>query len=368
MSSCEPTSPHETREPHERNRKRVARACEGCRMRKSKCDGGKPCRKCKASNIICTTWKRQKSKDKVYPKGYVDVLERRQAQLVAGLQDTYHRLVAAHLWPGEELPQASGQPLVHDILAALHVLEVDDTDSDAEIHEEGEEHELKIKRSSHSPCSQLRILPKSITPPTSTSSKVTPVIAPTPPAISTATTSSVSESNLESPIAFRRPNASLSSVSSSNTEPAPMERPKTGEASFGETLIMPNTPNTGLQYDSPLHVLPRYFADPTLSFDADLSKQSLQNTNNSHQFHNTDMPKQQFQNTNLQKQDQNDMDSHWWLSEPAGDFSMPEGGYVGVNTFSDPLYQDMCTDSNMMDLYQDTFGPQAAYQSLFPEV
>lgn len=300
---------------------------------------------------------------------YVDVLERRQAQLVAGLQDTYHRLVAAHLWPGKELPQASGQPLVHDILAALHVLEVDDTDSDVEIHEEGEEHEPK--GSSHSPCSQVRILPKSTrltTPPTSRSDKVTPVIAPTPPAISTATIPPVSEVDLQSPITFRRPNEPLSTISSSGSEPTPMERPKTGEASFGETLVMPNTPNTGLQYDSPLHVLPGYFADPTLSFDADLSKQSFQNTNISHQLQTTDMSKHQFQSTNLQKQDQNDMDSHWWMTESAGDFSMPQGGYVDMNTFSDTLYQDMCTDSNMMDLYQDTFGPQATYQSLFPEV
>lgn len=51
------------------------------------------------------------------------MLEQQQAQLVAGLQETYRRLVEANVWPGKPLSEASGQPLTHDILARLDLLE-----------------------------------------------------------------------------------------------------------------------------------------------------------------------------------------------------------------------------------------------------
>jgi hypothetical protein len=51
------------------------------------------------------------------------MLEQQQAQLVAGLQETYRRLVDGNLWPGQPLSEASGQPLTHDILARLELLE-----------------------------------------------------------------------------------------------------------------------------------------------------------------------------------------------------------------------------------------------------
>mgnify|MGYP001186182659 CR=1 FL=1 len=51
------------------------------------------------------------------------MLEQQQAQLVAGLQETYRRLVDANVWPGKPLSEASGQPLTHDILARLDLLE-----------------------------------------------------------------------------------------------------------------------------------------------------------------------------------------------------------------------------------------------------
>lgn len=51
------------------------------------------------------------------------MLEQQQSQLVAGLQETYRRLLAADIWPGEPLSETNGHPLTHDILARLDLLE-----------------------------------------------------------------------------------------------------------------------------------------------------------------------------------------------------------------------------------------------------
>lgn len=34
-------------------RKRVCKACDRCRLKKSKCDGATPCSRCTADNAIC---------------------------------------------------------------------------------------------------------------------------------------------------------------------------------------------------------------------------------------------------------------------------------------------------------------------------
>lgn len=66
---------------------------------------------------------RKKSHDKIYPKGYVEMLEQQQGQLVQGLQEMYHRMLARQAWQGPSLSEATGQPLIHDILSALGLLE-----------------------------------------------------------------------------------------------------------------------------------------------------------------------------------------------------------------------------------------------------
>ncbi|KAF4556204.1 Fungal Zn(2)-Cys(6) binuclear cluster domain-containing protein 1 [Elsinoe fawcettii] len=104
-------------------RKRVGKACDRCRLKKSKCDGTSPCSRCRADNAICVFGERKKAHDKVYPKGYVEMLEQQQSQLVAGLQETYRRLLAANLWPGQVLDEHEGHPLTHDILSALDILQ-----------------------------------------------------------------------------------------------------------------------------------------------------------------------------------------------------------------------------------------------------
>lgn len=52
------------------------------------------------------------------------MLEQQQSQLVAGLQETYRRLLNAQIWPGAPLAEHNGNPLTHDILAGLNLLEM----------------------------------------------------------------------------------------------------------------------------------------------------------------------------------------------------------------------------------------------------
>jgi len=118
-------------------RKRVCKACDRCRLKKSKCDGLSPCSRCRTDNAICVFGERKKSHDKVYPKGYVEMLEQQQSQLVLGLQEMYRQLSAAQAWMGPPLSEASGHPLTHDILAALNLLETKhDGTGEAETFEE----------------------------------------------------------------------------------------------------------------------------------------------------------------------------------------------------------------------------------------
>jgi hypothetical protein len=88
MGATTMTPPLEPSSPHDGGiRKRVCKACDRCRLKKSKvsgsgfvsrpsltqfqCDGASPCSRCKADNAICVFGERKKSHDKVYPKGYV---------------------------------------------------------------------------------------------------------------------------------------------------------------------------------------------------------------------------------------------------------------------------------------------------------
>lgn len=109
-------------------RKRVCKACDRCRLKKSKCDGGNPCGRCRSDDTICFFGERKRMHDKVYPKGYVEMLEQQQAQLVSGLQELYRRIVAGERWVGPLLEDGGGGgglPRTHDILHQLGALKQD---------------------------------------------------------------------------------------------------------------------------------------------------------------------------------------------------------------------------------------------------
>ncbi|KAJ6006950.1 hypothetical protein N7451_004894 [Penicillium sp. IBT 35674x] len=88
-----------------------------------RCDGLSPCSRCRADDAVCLFGKRQKTHEKVYPKGYAEMLEQQQAWLVHGLRELYRRVTTGEAWPGDLLkPESNGHPLTHDLLTRLGAL------------------------------------------------------------------------------------------------------------------------------------------------------------------------------------------------------------------------------------------------------
>ncbi|KAK9382018.1 uncharacterized protein V2V93DRAFT_390426 [Kockiozyma suomiensis] len=73
-------------------RKRVGKACDSCRIKKSKCDGRKPCSRCMMDDKICTFTERKKSKEKLYSSRYVELLENRIEILQNGMEELVKRV------------------------------------------------------------------------------------------------------------------------------------------------------------------------------------------------------------------------------------------------------------------------------------
>ncbi|CAN6663277.1 hypothetical protein TRVA0_035S00144 [Trichomonascus vanleenenianus] len=66
-------------------KKRVGKACDSCRMKKTKCDGRKPCSKCALDDKLCTYSEKKKQPEKTYSSSYVDLLESRLQLLQDGI-------------------------------------------------------------------------------------------------------------------------------------------------------------------------------------------------------------------------------------------------------------------------------------------
>lgn len=71
---------------HHLKKKRVGKACDSCRIKKTKCDGKKPCNRCLLDNKICVFTEKKKVKDKSHPNGYVELLETRLDLLTKSLE------------------------------------------------------------------------------------------------------------------------------------------------------------------------------------------------------------------------------------------------------------------------------------------
>ncbi|KAJ5933308.1 hypothetical protein N7454_005637 [Penicillium verhagenii] len=124
MSARHSILPSSDRSNPEKVRKRVCKACDRCRSKKTKCDGLNPCSRCRADNTICCFGHRKKSHEKVYPKGYADMLEQQQIWLVHGLQELYRRATKGEAWSGAPLKlEPNGLPLTHDLLTRIGVLD-----------------------------------------------------------------------------------------------------------------------------------------------------------------------------------------------------------------------------------------------------
>ncbi|KAK9374829.1 uncharacterized protein V1513DRAFT_458488 [Lipomyces chichibuensis] len=85
-------SPSDVDQPEYSTRKRVGKACDSCRIKKSKCDGRKPCSRCTMDDKICTFTERKKSKEKLYSSRYVELLENRIEILQSGMAELVRRV------------------------------------------------------------------------------------------------------------------------------------------------------------------------------------------------------------------------------------------------------------------------------------
>ncbi|CAN3372595.1 hypothetical protein DIURU_004911 [Diutina rugosa] len=72
--------------PSHIKKKRVGKACDSCRIKKTKCDGKKPCGRCIADNKICVFTEKKKLREKSHPQGYVELLETRLDILTKSLE------------------------------------------------------------------------------------------------------------------------------------------------------------------------------------------------------------------------------------------------------------------------------------------
>lgn len=100
--------------------KRVWKACERCRMKKTKCDGENPCKRCKDDGLVCTAGSRKKTEFKQLPRGYAEVLEHTQYALIATVHKLYDMLRRGEEWTyGEPELNDRGLPVIHNIAEKL---------------------------------------------------------------------------------------------------------------------------------------------------------------------------------------------------------------------------------------------------------
>ncbi|KAK8013742.1 hypothetical protein PG991_009335 [Apiospora marii] len=119
-----PVHEHSPLSPHSGSgmdrHKRVWKACERCRMKKTKCDGEFPCKRCKDDGLVCTAGTRKKMEYKQLPRGYAEVLENTQFALMATVHKLYAMVRSSQQWDlGEPEFNDRGQPVIHDIATKL---------------------------------------------------------------------------------------------------------------------------------------------------------------------------------------------------------------------------------------------------------
>jgi hypothetical protein len=89
-------------------------------MKKTKCDGEVPCKRCKDDGLVCTSSTRKKTEYKQIPKGYAEVLENTQVALVATIHKLYAMVQSGQPWTlGEPELNERGQPVIHSISSKL---------------------------------------------------------------------------------------------------------------------------------------------------------------------------------------------------------------------------------------------------------
>lgn len=124
------------------SRRRIVRACMRCRLRKTKCDGGKPCTRCTEADDVCEYMKCSKKESKEYSQDYVERLLEQNDKYKTAMRILYANRRLSIQPDNIVIPSTESDdvPLVHDILGRLGMVCKDDDDrsqsSNSESHVE----------------------------------------------------------------------------------------------------------------------------------------------------------------------------------------------------------------------------------------
>ncbi|KAF4960825.1 hypothetical protein FGADI_658 [Fusarium gaditjirri] len=102
-------------------RPKVLRACDRCRLKKTKCDAGfPPCRRCQRDGFVCTTRYSAKNDYGQLPPGYTEVYKKSHSVLEATVKKLYLMVRNGDTWDFDE-PELdnNGELVVHDIVHKL---------------------------------------------------------------------------------------------------------------------------------------------------------------------------------------------------------------------------------------------------------
>ncbi|KIW55471.1 hypothetical protein PV05_04210 [Exophiala xenobiotica] len=117
ISSC--------RKPGRQERNRISRACDFCRIKKAKCDGGEPCGKCSRSQTCCTYKYVRKSSGSQTAAAYAEQLARQQSILVECVHILHRRLQAEQDPEDSNVSSPESDMSVKDIVESLGLAPVD---------------------------------------------------------------------------------------------------------------------------------------------------------------------------------------------------------------------------------------------------
>lgn len=161
-------------------RKHVLKACDRCRVKKTKCDGKQPCNRCSAYNHPCLFRERKATQTKVYSRGFVEMLESHHSLVVKALQRLYKLCLNKDGFPGEPLTESpDGYPLTHAILDRLGLIK--QAEENAEEPDEDSEDLQYLRYIAATDSATTDPSPEPVTPPEPSPSNCSP-IGPSPKA------------------------------------------------------------------------------------------------------------------------------------------------------------------------------------------
>lgn len=118
-------------------------------MKKTKCDGEFPCKRCKDDGLVCTAGVRKKVEYKQLPRGYAEVLENTQLALIATVHKLYAMVRENQSWElGEPELNDRGQPVIHNIAQKLGCIRPN-SDIDLPVHSVFPEDEAGMAELAH---------------------------------------------------------------------------------------------------------------------------------------------------------------------------------------------------------------------------